>query len=146
MIEMIIIGSDHAGFQLKEKAKKFLEKKGEKFVDVGAFSIDESDDFSHYVSLIADAFEKNPKSKIISFCGSGVGINFGLNKHKNIRSVLGQNKNQVALARKHNNVNALSLAGRKTPLFCAKRMINAFLETENLGGKYERRMKEIEIK
>ena len=142
---MIIIGADHAGFELKEKIKKFLQKEGYDIVDVGAFKIDTEDDFSFYVKLLSKAFEQDENSFIISVCGSGVGMNVGLNKHKNIRSVVGHTVEEVALAREHNDVNALSLSGRTTSFILAKKMIKAFLDTKNLKGKYEKRMKEIEI-
>jgi len=142
---MVIIGADHAGFELKEKVKKFLQKEGEDIVDIGAFKVDNSDDFSYYVRLFAKTFCQGEDCKIISVCGSGVGMSVGLNKQKGIRSLVGHTVEEVVLAREHNNVNALALSGRTTSLILAKKMIKAFLETKNLKGKYERRMKEIEI-
>lgn len=142
---MIIIGADHAGFELKEKVKMFLQKEGFDIVDIGAFELDDNDDFSFYIKLIKKAYEQNRESKIISVCGSGVGMNVGLNKQKEIRSLIGHTVEEVELARKHNNINALALSGRTISLSKAKKLIKAFLETESLKGKYERRMKEIEI-
>lgn len=142
---MIIVGADHAGFELKEKVKKFLQKRGEKVVDVGAFSLDENDDFSHFAALLKKAFVKDERCRIISFCGSGVGMNIALNKQKNIRGMVGHNEKEVELARQHNNINALSLSGRTTSLISAKKMVTLFLSTKELKGKYERRMREIEI-
>lgn len=142
---MIIIGADHAGFELKEKVKKFLQKEGFDIVDIGAFELDDNDDFSFYIKLITKAYEQNRESKIISVCGSGVGMNVGLNKQKGIRSLVAHSVEEVELARKHNNVNALALSGRTISLLKAKKLIKAFLKTESLKGKYERRMKEIEI-
>lgn len=143
---MIIIGADHAGFELKEKLKNFLQKKEEKIVDVGAFSLDENDDFSFYVNLLKKEFSKDENNRIISVCGSGVGMNVGLNKQKNIRGIVGHNAKEVKLARQHNNINALSLSGRTTSFKAAQKMVNAFLNTSELKGKYERRMREIELK
>ncbi|NCB48748.1 MAG: RpiB/LacA/LacB family sugar-phosphate isomerase [Clostridia bacterium] len=142
---MIIIGADHAGFELKEKIKKSLQKENFDIVDVGAFKVDDVDDFSHFVKLLVKVFDENKECKIISVCGSGVGMNVGLNKHKGIRAVVGHTVEEIVLAREHNNVNALSLSGRTTSLILAKKMINAFLNTKNLSGKYEKRMKDIEI-
>lgn len=142
---MIIIGADHAGFILKEKVKKYLQKEGFDVVDVGAFKVDDADDFSFYVKLLAKAFEQDKNNFIISVCGSGVGMNVGLNKHKGIRSVVGHSVEEVMLAREHNDVNALSLSGRTTSLVLAKKMVKAFLDTKSIKGKYEKRMKDIEI-
>lgn len=141
---MIILGCDHAGFKLKEKIKNYLLKQNEDIVDVGAFCIDPNDDFSHFVELIAKANDKNENTRIIAVCGSGVGMCIGLNKQKNIRCVLGHTKKEVVLARQHNNVNALALAGRKICICKAKRLISAFLLTEHLGGKYLKRMQSLE--
>lgn len=142
---MVIIGADHAGFKLKEKVKKYLQKENFDIVDVGAFKLDDGDDFSYYVNLIAKIYKQNSSCKIISFCGSGVGMNVGLNKRKGIRSVVGHNAKEVELARMHNDVNALALSGRTTTFYSAKKIIKAFLTTESLKGKYEKRMKDIEI-
>jgi ribose 5-phosphate isomerase B len=143
---MIIVGADHAGLELKDKVKNYLQKKGLDVVDVGAFEMDANDDFSKFAKLMGKCFDETKDAKIISVCGSGVGMNIGLNKHKGVKCVLGHSVDEVALARQHNNVNALSLAGRKTSFATAKKMIDAFLSTKTLGGKYERRMKDIEIK
>ncbi len=142
---MIVLGCDHAGYFLKEKIKKYLQKKSFDIVDVGALKLDNADDFSKYVKLMQKAFSFNKNSKIIAFCGSGVGMNIGLNKCKDIRCVLGHNLKEVKLARQHNNVNALSLGGRTTSFFKAKRLVNCFLSTKELDGKYLKRMKDIEI-
>lgn len=141
---MIIIGSDHAGFDLKEQIKSYLIEQNYNIVDVGPFTVDPEDDFSSYVSLMAKANDKNKNTRIIAVCGSGVGMCIGLNKQKNIFCVLGHNVEEVKLARGHNNVNALALAGRKISIEQAKEMINAFLTTEHLGGKYAKRMASLE--
>lgn len=143
---MIILGSDHAGFELKEKIKQYLMELDENIVDVGAFCVDPEDDFSYYVSLMAKANDKNKNTKIIAVCGSGVGMCIGLNKQKNVFCVLGHNEEEVKLAREHNDVNALALAGRKTSFEEAKLIINAFLSTKHLGGKYAKRMASLESK
>lgn len=141
---MIILGSDHAGFELKEKVKAYLMELGEDLVDVGAFNVDPEDDFSNYVSLMAKAKDESKNTRIIAVCGSGVGMCIGLNKKKNIFCVLGHNEEEVKLAREHNDVNALALAGRKTSFEEAKAIINVFLSTKHLGGKYARRMANLE--
>ena len=70
---MIILGCDHAGFELKEDIKKFLVKKKYSIVDVGAFEIDKEDDFSKYVILMRKCFDDYISSKIIAVCGTGIG-------------------------------------------------------------------------
>ena len=143
---MIILGCDHGGFELKERIKKYLLKLKHDIVDVGAFTFDKDDDFSKKVLLMRSAFDKNNSAKIIAICKSGVGMCIGLNKHKGIRCALLDNSFAVELARAHNNINALALSGENTSFVKAKKMIDAFLKTKELPGKYQKRMKEIEIK
>ena len=142
---MIIIGADHGGFELKEKVKSFLQRQySEPVVDIGAFKVDDNDDFSYFAKSILKCFDNDKTAKIIAFCGSGVGMSIALNKHKGVFCAVGYKKNQVEKARQHNNINAIALGGRVTKFGSAKKMVKAFLETEFLGGKYQKRMKEID--
>ena len=167
---MIILGADHGGFALKEKIKEKLCKENFSVVDVGAFEENADDDFSKYVKFMCKAFDKATEEnlpcenvqkndenlnenetqngccgevKIIAFCGSGVGVSIGLNKHKNIFCAVGHSKEEVEKACLHNGINALALGGRVTTYEDAEKMVEVFLSTKPLGGKYERRMKEL---
>ena len=143
---MVIIGCDHAGFKLKEKIKNYLQKLNMDIVDVGAFNEHSEDDFSKYALLMAKVFEDYKDANLIAVCGSGVGMNIALNKQKGIFCVLGHSAKEVKKAREHNNVNAVAFGGRTTCFIKAKRMINAFFKTKHLGGKYLKRMTDIDIK
>lgn len=143
---LIILGSDHGGFELKEKVKTWLTKQNYNIVDVGAFVKDDNDDFSKYVLLMRKCFDNNVDARVIAFCASGVGMNIGLNKHKGVRCVLAHDAQEVALARNHNDVNALAFGGKITTFVHAKHIIEAFLGEKSLKGKYVRRMSDIEIK
>lgn len=144
---MIFLLCDHAGFDLKEYIKDRLCKMQNDIVDVGAFEKKDSDDFSGYVEIIRKNFDSaRAGDRIIACCGSGVGMNIGLNKIKGVRCVLGHDVEEVKKAREHNDVNALALGGRTTGKVVACKMVRAFLQTETLGGKYKKRMDEIEIK
>ena len=144
---MIFLLCDHAGFDLKESIKNRLFKKGYDIVDVGAFTKDDNDDFSTYINLVKKSFDCSKKEdKIIAVCGSGVGMNIGLNKIKGVRCVVGHNVKEVQTAREHNNINALALGGRCVGEISAYKMIDTFLSTVALGGKYKKRMDDIEIK
>ena len=139
----IILGADHAGLSLKNEIKQYLLQ-GHEVIDVGADSLDLNDDFSSFVLKMREQFDGDNNARIIAVCGSGVGMNIGLNKHVGIRCVLGHNVDEVALAREHNNVNALAISGKTLPSD-AMAMIDAFLATSSLGGKYDKRMKDIEL-
>ena len=143
---MIILGCDHGGFKLKEQIKTFLTKEGESIVDVGAFKFDKEDDFSKFVLLMRNAFSKDNSSKIIAVCHSGIGMCIGLNKCKGIRCALVVNEEEIKLAREHNDINAIAFGEKDMSIRKAKKIIRAFLETESFGGKYKRRMDEIELK
>lgn len=164
---MIILGADHGGFELKERIKQKLCSENYSVVDVGAFEMDSEDDFSKFVKLMCNAFDNATSGnlsfqesnenlsknngenaeiedvKIIAFCGSGVGVSIGLNKHKNIFCAVGHNKEEVEKARLHNGINALALGGRVTTFEDAEEMVDVFLSTDSLGGKYARRMQEL---
>lgn len=141
---MIIIGCDHGGYNLKEEIKNYLQEINEDIVDVGAYEIDNEDSFSVYVAKLVKAFNLNNNVKIIAFCGSGVGMNIGLNRNNGIFSVVGHSVEEVKKAREHNNVNALTLGGRVTSVEDAKKMVDVFLNTNNLGGKYLDRMNSLD--
>lgn len=143
---MIVLGCDHGGFELKEKIKEYFNLKGLKYLDVGAFELDEEDNFPVYINKIIEKFKEDKNIKIIALCGSGIGVNIALNKNKDVFSAVGHSVEEVELARKHNNINALTFGGRVTPLELAIKMIEAFLSTDFIGGKYERRMSDIDIK
>ena len=85
-------------------------------------------------------------AKLIAVCGSGVGMNIALNKQKGIFCVLGHSSKEVKKAREHNNVNAIAFGGRTTCFLRAKSMLNTFFKTEHLGGKYLKRMTDIDLK
>jgi len=141
---MIILGCDHGGLELKEKIKNYLQKKNFDIVDVGAFELDKMDAFSDYVKKLKCAFYSNKEARLIAVCGSGVGMSIGLNRIKGVYCVLGYSVDEVALARQHNNVNALALGGRNISIQKAKKMVDAFLNTEHLGGKYTKRMLDLD--
>ena len=142
---MIVLGCDHAGLSLKEKIKKYLVDKNEyAVVDVGAFKEDLQDGFPTYVKPMLKCFEENKSAKIIAVCGSGVGMSIGLNRHKGVYCVLGYSEEEVKIAREHNNVNALALGGRVTSYAKAKKMVDVFLQTKHIGGKYTTRMEELD--
>ena len=139
----VAIGCDHGGFELKNIIKDYLVDLDEMVLDVGAFEIDNLDDFSTYAKLVAENM-KEENAKGIAICGSGVGMCIALNKFKGIYAVNGIDEEKVKLAREHNNVNALCLGGRMVEVDSAKKMVKAFLDTEFLGGKYQKRIDDID--
>jgi len=140
----IIIGSDHAGFDLKERIKVFFAEKNEfSFKDIGTFNHDPID-----YPIIAHEVAKNVSEKKFSrgmlICGSGIGMSIVANKHRNVRAALCHNLYTVKLSRKHNDANILALGGRVLGVDLALEMVDLFLHTEFEGGRHKRRLDKIE--
>jgi ribose 5-phosphate isomerase B len=140
---LILIGSDHAGFKLKEEIKTYLSSLNITYKDCGTFSEDSVDypDFGHAVAN--DVLNKQADLGII-ICGSGNGINISANKHKGIRSALCWNEEIAKLARLHNDANILALPGRFIDTEEAKRAVKIFITTEFEGGRHQNRINKIE--
>lgn len=138
----IAIGSDHAGFQLKEKLMPYLQAKGYEIKDFGCHSEERADypDFAHLVSQTVSDKEFDMGLLI---CGSGNGINMAANKHKGIRSALCWNAEIAELARLHNDANVLTLPGRYITEEEAKKCLDIFFTTSFEGGRHADRVKKI---
>lgn len=138
----VYIGSDHAGFSLKEVIKAHLEAAGWKVEDVGAFSKESCDYpvFAH--SLCEKVLATGHKGVLI--CGSGIGMCMAANRHEGIRAALCTHEFQAGTARSHNNANVLCLAERVTAPALACIMAELFLQGEFEGGRHERRVNMIE--
>ncbi len=142
MSQIIPIGSDHAGFELKSKIIKHLTSKGYEVKDFGCYS-SESIDYPDYGHPVAEFVEQNKGIKGIVICGSGNGINMTVNKHQGIRSALCWCKEIAKLARLHNDANVIALPARFVAEPLAIEMIDVFFNTEFEGGRHQRRVEKI---
>lgn len=138
----IAIGSDHAGFKLKEEIKKFLEEKGIEVVDFGTNS-EEKVDYPDYAIPLAESVAKGEETFGILICGTGIGMSIAANKVKGIRASLVSDVYSAHSAREHNNANILCMGGRVLGTELAKEITNAWLNAEFLGGRHERRINKI---
>ncbi len=138
----ISIGSDHAGFELKEHVKKYLESKGIEVVDEGTYSPD-SVDYPVFAGKVA----KDLQNKIVDYgiliCGTGLGMSITANKFKNIYAALCLYPTMAKYARMHNNANILVMAGRLMGPTLAEETVDTFLSTSFEGGRHQRRIDEI---
>jgi len=141
----LAIASDHAGFKLKKKIKKYLISEDYGIKDFGTDTT-ESVDYPEFGHAIADAIEKGEYDFGITICGSGNGISMTANKHKNIRSAICWNQEISELARAHNNANICSLPGRFLTYEEAIIIIDTFIKTNFDGGRHERRIKKIPLR
>ena len=141
-MKKIVIGSDHAGYDLKEKVKEQLEQKGIEVEDLGTDS-SESVDYPDHAHPVAELVDNGTSDLGILICGSGNGVNMAANKHPNVRSALSWTPEIASLARAHNNANVLALPARFIDEDTARNIVEAFLSTEFEGGRHERRVEKI---
>ncbi|MES2512643.1 MAG: ribose 5-phosphate isomerase B [Bacteroidota bacterium] len=139
----IAIGSDHAGFELKEVLITYLKEKQVTVDDKGCYSLERADypDAAHAVAI---AVVNNDVTFGILMCGSGNGINMSANKHKGIRAALCWNSEISALSRQHNDANILTLPARYISIEEAKKCVDAFLTEQFEGGRHADRIKKID--
>lgn len=140
----IYIGTDHRGFELKNNLKRWLDESGEVTEDMGAYELVANDDYVDFASMVAEAVSKNPQSRGILICGSGVGVDIVANKFPGIRCGLGFDTEQVKKAREDDDINILAIASGFTNEITAQDLINKFLQTEfNPTENHTRRIEKI---
>lgn len=125
----VYLAADHAGFELKEKVKSYLQKKGYEIEDSGAFQFDKADDYPDFIGKAAVSVSKDSSTKGIVFGKSGAGEAIVANKIKGVRAFLGINEENVKLAREHNDANVLSLGSAFVSEEKAYELVKFFLET-----------------
>lgn len=135
----ISLGTDHAGFRLKEKVKALLESLGHEVVDCGTFS-DEAVDYPLFIRRAAEAVARGECERGIVFGGSGNGEAMSANKVPGIRCALCWNEEVARLSRQHNDANVLSLGERVIPEETALAVVRVWLTTEFEGGRHARRI------
>ncbi len=143
-IKQIVIASDHAGVEYKEKIILHLQKKGFIVDDFGPYTTD-SFDYPDSAHKVANHISENPNSFGILICGTGIGMSIAANRHKNIRASLCTCEFQAKATREHNDSNILVLAARITGEALALAIIDAYFENSFEGGRHLKRIEKIEI-
>lgn len=160
----IYLGTDHAGFTLKEKVKVFLSEKGYFVEDCGAYSLDKNDDYPDFVSKVGEAVSKNPENKGIIFGGSGQGEAMLANKYPGVRALVFYSPRHpvgasdvngrksanpyemIKLGREHNNANILSLGARLLSIEESLNAVELFLTTEfSAEERHIRRLEKMQL-
>lgn len=140
----VYLGSDHRGFELKEKLKSWLEKRDIDHEDFGAHSYDKNDDYTTYAQKVASVVSTSNSTLGVLLCGSGVGVDIAANKFDNVRASVGINEDQVAAGRRDDDMNVLVIAADFTDEDSAFKMVKALLETKYENVKrHNRRLEEI---
>ena len=142
LFKKVSLASDHAGFNLKERIKKFLIKKKIKVIDLGPKN-NNSVDYPDYAKKVARNVSSKKSNMGILVCGSGTGMAMSANKFKKIRAVVCYNKASTRLSRQHNNANIMTLGSRLTKKTNAIKLVNIFLNTKFEGGRHLRRVKKV---
>jgi ribose 5-phosphate isomerase B len=145
MPDPVILGSDHAGFLLKEKLKSALDRLGVAWEDVGTHAEDSVDypDFAHHV---AEAVASGRFARGLVICGTGIGVSIAANRHRGVRAAKVCSEDEARLSREHNDANVLALGGRTIDPAVAERMLEIWLTTPFTGGRHARRVEKIETR
>ena len=135
----IAIGSDHAGFELKEEIRKYLEDNGYEYIDCGVYNTD-SADYPVQAKLTCDKIISGECERGILCCGTGIGISIAANKVKGIRAACCSDYFSAKYTRLHNDANVLCMGNRVIGKGAALELVEVFLNTEFEGGRHQRRV------
>jgi ribose 5-phosphate isomerase B len=138
----IAVGSDHAGFHLKEHVRHVLETQGHEIVDVGTASPD-SVDYPRYAEEASRLVAAGEVDRAVLACGSGVGVSIVANKVDGVRAVNAHDASEAEMARRHNDANVVTLSGARLAPEQADRIVARFLRTSFEGGRHARRVGQI---
>ena len=139
----IVIGSDHAAYELKEAIKEKLISEGHEVIDVGCDST-ESVDYPKYGHAVGRTVASGEAERGIAVCGSGIGISIACNKVPGIRAALCTSVEMAEMCRRHNNANVVCMGARMISQELAFDIIDKWMTTDFEGGKHLRRINEIE--
>lgn len=130
---MIAIGSDHAGYALKQAVMEHLKARGDEFKDYGTYS-EESCDYPDFAEAVSRAIIKGEAQRGILICGTGIGISIAANRHKEIRAAVCGDCFSAEATRQHNDANILAMGARVVGEGLALKIVDTFLETEFSNG------------
>lgn len=135
----VAIGSDHAGFFLKETLEAFLEQEGHGVVDLGCDSPDPVD-YPEFARLVSERVSRGEVDRGVLVCGSGIGMSIASNKVDGVRAALVSEALSARLCREHNDANVLCLGARLIGEDMARECVRTFLSTEFAGGRHAKRV------
>ncbi len=139
----IILGADHAGFELKEKIAAYLKGQGFSVQDTGCYS-PERVDYPLMAQQAIETMKQQKNARAILCCGSGIGISIGANRFPGVRAALANDINAAKLSRLHNDANVLCMGGRVIAPELAYEIINTWLTTPFEGGRHENRVNQLD--
>ena len=141
--ETIPIASDHAGFEMKEKLRRELEKLGYDVEDLGTSS-PASTDYADYAHPLAREVSEGQAKRGVLLCGTGLGMSYAANRYPHVRAAVAWSPEIAELARRHNDANVLVLPARFVSEEDGVKILKTWLETPFDGGRHLRRVEKIE--
>ena len=141
----VALGADHAGFELKEALRHYLEERGISVADLGSKS-KESCDYTDFAQAVGQSVAQGRAEFGVLVCTTGIGMSIAANKVPGVRAALVTDEEIAALARRHNNANVLCLAAKSTSPKAAANILQSFLNTQFEGGRHERRVNKMETR
>ncbi len=130
---MLAIGSDHAGYALKQAVMKHLEERGVEFKDFGTYS-EASCDYPDFAEAVSQAIIGGEAENGILICGTGIGISIAANRHKEIRAAVCGDCFSAEATRQHNDANILAMGARVVGEGLALKIVDTFLDTPFSNG------------
>lgn len=139
----LYIGSDHAGFGLKNVLREHLKTQGKEVVDLGTFDGEAKVDYPDIAREVAEKVKSNKNSAGILVCGTGIGVAIAANKVKGIRAANVHDLTEARFARLHNDANIVTVGARTLGEETAKEIVDTFLSTAFEGGRHTARIEKI---
>lgn len=139
----VALGTDHAGFALKERLKRELERLGHEVQDLGTAAAEPPVDYPDFVIPAAERVARGQADRAIVLGGSGIGESIAANKVAGVRASVVTSDETARLTRLHNDSNVLALGGRTNDHAAAARWLRIWLETPYEGGRHEARLRKI---
>jgi ribose 5-phosphate isomerase B len=143
--EPVVVGSDHAGYEMKTFVKKYLTEHSIPFSDAGAETLDPQDGYPAFAFKVAQNVASGKYTRGILMCGTGIGASIAANRVKKVRAALCYSPEMAQMSRLHNDSNVLVLGGRTTPTETAAKIMDAWFATEFEGGRHQKRIDEMDI-
>jgi ribose 5-phosphate isomerase B len=139
----IAVGSDHAGYRLKEVVREYLQSQGHDVTDYGTSSED-SVDYADFAFPVARGVAAGKHQRGVLICGTGQGMTMTANRVRGVRAALSLDAETARMSRKHNDANVLVLSGWKVSAEKARKILDAWLSTEFEGGRHARRIRKLD--
>jgi len=138
----IVLGSDHAGFELKEDLRAYLAEQKIEAADLGVYN-GEPVDYPDIGASVAEKVSRGEVERGILICGSGIGMSIVANRFPGVRAALCHDSYTARISREHNDANLLILGGRLIAKGLAREILKIWLEAEFQGGRHQRRLERI---